>query len=213
MLTKWYPSLIELDSKGPFQWAASRGLPEFPWGLVGAVDGPVKSLFEDYEGDNCIISGGIAGDADDDIVGILYIIAHRHVEYTMQLQRSYRICMGSELVEIAGVKGIIIESTEVEATQQFRDKLAEEGKVLGFCVSRDERGDGWALYRFNDDPRIDFSKHIVQPEGADAAVANATERPVEYIDGVVFAHPNGFISKTTNVSRERALQLVELAIA
>ena len=202
MLTAWYPSLIEIDSKGPFAWAAARGLDTFPFGLVGAIDGPVKALFESMGPDD--ILGRPLQDSSE--VWPLWLLAHiatNHVSYAQKLLSSFRLIEEiAEPVEVEGVAGVLFDSTEVAAMQQWRDRtLEKEGLELAFSISRDDRGGGWSLYRFNDDPGIDFSKHII------------TLKPKpEYVEGVSFSHPGGFISKTEDLSKEELLKLVRSAV-
>lgn len=49
---------------------------------------------------------------------------------------------------------------------------------VAITITRDDRGDGYSLFRRNDRPRVDFSR-------------------IEGLEGVVFAHKGGFVAKVT----------------
>lgn len=67
---------------------------------------------------------------------------------------------------------------EPKTMEMFRKHLEERDQcALAFCISFDDRGSGYSLYRFDDNPQIDFG----QLEGHPA---------------VNFAHKAGFIAKT-----------------
>jgi hypothetical protein len=87
------------------------------------------------------------------------------------------------------------------AMSAYRDDLYQEsrGKVkLAVSITPDDRSEskrpsGWALFRFNDDPRIDFSKIGDRPE-------------------ILFAHAGGFVAKTYDrLELPRLIELIEAA--
>ena len=63
------------------------------------------------------------------------------------------------------------------AMSAFRQDLQREGYNIAASVTPDDRGSGYTLYRYADDPRIDFAKLAGRPE-------------------ITFAHAGGFIAKT-----------------
>lgn len=86
---------------------------------------------------------------------------------------------------------MVIETKDNTGIQKFRDARHPEVAV---CVSYDDRGEGWCLYRFNDDPRVDF-----------AQIANDSR--------VSFAHKGGFIAKTcTRLPLEEVYDLIKVAV-
>jgi hypothetical protein len=96
-----------------------------------------------------------------------------------------------KVVDVKGVKALVFETTDTTGSQDLRDRDHTDAAV---SLSWDERGNGWSLYRFNDDPRIDFS--VLEGDSA-----------------ISFAHKGGFIAKTiTRLSLEEALALVARAV-
>jgi len=75
-----------------------------------------------------------------------------------------------------GVMLVAIDRTD-EPTFALEKFILASGKNPSVIVFQDDRGVGHALYRRNDDPRIDFSKIKDDPK-------------------IIFAHVNGFIAKT-----------------
>jgi len=96
----------------------------------------------------------------------------------------------AEIYNLDGLQVLFVDSTNVAGVQKFRDERCPE---VAACVSRDDRGEGWALYRFNDHPSLDFAK-------------------LTGCDDVVFAHLGGFLAKTKKMEIGAALALVLLAL-
>ena len=94
-------------------------------------------------------------------------------------------------VYVNGVSVIIFDTTGPAGIESW---LRSRGVECHCVVSNDDRGDGLALFRRNDDPRIDFSQ-------------------CESMENVVFAHKNGFIAKLSNQDWEPVIRqsLVEPA--
>jgi hypothetical protein len=59
----------------------------------------------------------------------------------------------------------------------FREANPVNGRLAAVSITPDDRGSGWTLYRFNDDPRVDFSR-------------------LEGHHEISFAHRGGFVAKT-----------------
>ena len=66
-------------------------------------------------------------------------------------------------------------------------------KVIGATVYPDRRGSGYGISRYEDDPRLDFSRLEGQPD-------------------VHFAHKTGFVCKTTATAPDRLRELIRLAV-
>ena len=58
-------------------------------------------------------------------------------------------------LDISGVRTMIVQSDDTMGVQKFRDLHHPDA---GICISWDDRGKGWTLYRFNDHPKVDFSR-------------------------------------------------------
>jgi hypothetical protein len=77
-----------------------------------------------------------------------------------------------------------------QVVEAWRAHVSPDAAV---SISPDERGPGYSLYRFGDNPRVDFTL-------------------IAGLPGVKFTHVNGFIAKTETRDIEAALTLVSLAI-
>lgn len=179
--TKWFSAMEFIDSKGPFAYAKAQGLSEFPFGLVGALEAPLKELIE--EGAQCV---------DDELAPhlrkLLLAIGNSHIKFvTTKANQMAYLEKEAVIIHIGDLVGVKYDSTESGALQQFRDELLKtKGVKLSFSVVHDDRGPGSCLYRFNDDPRLDFSR-------------------LEGREGIVFAHKGGFIAKTDHRLSERGV--------
>jgi len=102
---------------------------------------------------------------------------------------------GAELIEIGGIKGLFI-NIEKEPSRGVNIYIKEEygENTIGFSISKDDRGPGWCLYRFNDHPKINFA-HLKGEKGK-----------------IIFAHPGGFIAKTHPMRKKAITELVRKAI-
>lgn len=101
--------------------------------------------------------------------------------------------LSAQIVSVKGVEGIasVIESDPCIGLSVFRTRHAPDA---AFSICPDDRGPGNVLYRFDDDPRIDFSVLDNDPR-------------------ISFAHRGGFIAKTgKRESIEELLDLVERGI-
>lgn len=94
-------------------------------------------------------------------------------------------------VSVGGLRGVMFPGEE---TTGFHDWLKERGIDPAFSVNYDNRGEGFTLYRFNDHPRIDFSR-------------------LEGHGEIIFAHKGGFIAKTSKrLGREECLELIKASL-
>lgn len=95
----------------------------------------------------------------------------------------------------AGVRILTVEEKYEPKTMEIHQQtLVEDGKgKVGIVISPDDRGPGWALYRVDDHPQVNFSK-------------------LEGMAGVVFAAKGGFIAKTDAMSVTEAQILAFKAI-
>ena len=66
-------------------------------------------------------------------------------------------------------------------------------KVVGAMVYPDRRGEGYGISRYEDDPRLDFTRVESEPD-------------------VRFAHASGFVCKTTATAPDRLKQLIQMAV-
>ena len=184
MLMPWYVSTKIMDSKGPFALATHLGCqPDAIFKNLSPIEGAVVTMFEevDYLLDN-----------KSTLMRLLQGLGNRFLEHAEELWSQLEwLTANAKMVDICGVPAMVIESTNTKATQQFRDTRCPG---VGICISWDDRGGGWSLYRFNDHPQVDFSRLEGRP-------------------AVVFAHKSGFIAKTAErLPLSDILTLCELAV-
>jgi len=183
--TQWFKVMEFIDDRGPYEWAKKEGLRGFPFGLLGPVEGAIKAMIESAtsEGD-----GALPADLRQFLAGV----GGNTIEYLDKQQAAItKLRDNADIVDVDGVKGIVYLSKDTTGLQMLRDSKASEGIEYAFSISLDDRGEGLALYRFNDDPRVNFAK--------------LTGRA-----NIIFAHPGGFIAKTgKGITTEMALQLVK----
>lgn len=95
------------------------------------------------------------------------------------------------IVKIGDVEVLVNHSDNVNGSEEFVAVMENE---IAATISYDNRGNGWALYRFSDNPHLDFSKLEGNPK-------------------ISFAHKGGFIAKTKErISEEEVLELIRLAV-
>jgi len=168
----WYPTQILLDVHGQTGLARTLGLgPSLPETLISPLDIALLGLWE---------SGG-AGRVDGTLVGAVARLVARLVDEA----RSF----GVELQQVRGatqvrtIHGLSVLFHDCVARDAVTDHLrreweAQQGQRIAASVSLDPREPhGWALYRIDDHPQVDF-------------------RPLRDDPRVHFAHPKGFVAKT-----------------
>ena len=96
------------------------------------------------------------------------------------------------------VRFITVGSTRVAWTDEPDCKvgwwLSQRGHKCDVFVKPDDRGDGMALYRYNDGSGVDFSL-------------------IEGHKLVTFAHKNGFVAKVSTTDQDSIEDLIRLAVA
>jgi hypothetical protein len=170
-----------MDSKGPMALAKHLGLasPAAIFGNMSPVEGALISLFEKNSELRPLTIGYAGGCDASDIPEPLWctmqelgrsMLANAN-ELWDQLEW---LSANAKMVDVGVVPIMVIESANTKGTQQFHDTRCPGVAV---CVSFDDRGAGWSMYRFNDDARVDFSRLADDP-------------------CMLFCHAGGFIGKT-----------------
>ena len=163
--TRWYGNTKVMDSKGPCALAALIGCdPKIVFANPSPVEGALLELFQGME---AIPYYAWLHTAMAEIGHAVLSNAKKLLERRKWLEENAR-------VRFAGVEILVVESTDTDGVSAFRDAEHPDAAI---CVSHDDRDGGWSLYRFDDDPRVDFS-----------LVAGDSR--------IKFAHTNGFIAKT-----------------
>ena len=179
----WYVFTTWLDSQGPKKAASKFGLSELPTALRSPLEHAVLSAFE---------SGDLGMDT---VVDLARMTIGRKVADAVQLRDQIEFFeQHASRAVVHGINCLIIPSDNTFGSEQYRKQQAEAGVVYAVCLSYDNRGNGWSLYRFDDHPSVDFSK--LGPEPC-----------------ISFAHASGFIAKTKErLPVSDLLDLVALAI-
>lgn len=184
-LKSWYRLTTILDSKGPMVAAKELGLAKLPIELLSPVEGALLGLF------------GKAETLSQMDCEAMQLIGQQLVENAKEDLATYsRI---REIVKVESVDGLkaFICSEEISqplAASMNRYRDLEHPDVALSITKSDRDGEGWALYRYDDHPSLDFA-HL--------SVA----------DGVIFSHPGGFIAKlSTEVTLEKAIAYVKESI-
>lgn len=185
----WYEAQVKIDSKGFPKTASELGLTQpIPPGLLSPLDMGLKTLW---------VENG-QGAVNEAVVTIATQLAGALVKEAQQFVDELKTAR--EKTEFVSVCDVPIMVHHFVAGNDVSNHLkaeweADSSKVVAASLSHDSREPfGWALYRFNDDERIDFSKI------ADEQV-------------VSFAHPAGFIAKTNErIEMNAAKALIEKAV-
>lgn len=175
----WWKVSSDIDTKGPFAVAKDLGCE--PSTVFSLQSGLITGLLQVFQ------------DNPNSLVPLLREIGKGLIEQIAQT--AFRLSLLDEKARVKnfdGVDAIIheIKDKPVLALQAWKDATAPEA---GLSICPDDRGPGWTLYRFNDNPSVDFSRLDGQ-------------------EGVSFAHKGGFIAKTEAMSLEEAIDLARGAI-
>lgn len=159
----WWNTLSNLDTQGPFSVAKNFNCDP---NILLSMQSPIQHvILKQFEND-VYITLPLLKELGSYILTQINIITER----LKVLHEQARI------FNIEGVNVIQhrIEESPTRAMDLFKKEFYPNA---GISVTPDDRGDGLTLYRFGDDPRIDFSK-------------------LEGREEITFAHKTGFIAKT-----------------
>lgn len=185
-LAEWVGRVAVLDTQGPFAFSKRIGIsPDAFFKCSTRIQGVLLSLVEKNKGeDPMALSTAFC----------LQEMGFILMDEAKAFQASYDRLLSAPRVEVGGLHVLVNESEDTMASNKVREDLLKEGVEVAASVSWDDRGPGWALYRFADHPAIDLSR-------------------LEGREEIEFAHKGGFIAKTKErCSLEDALNLVRAAI-
>jgi len=180
---KWVENVAVLDSKGPVVFAEKMDISvDALFGLQSPIATAVMKIFEEEE----------SLETDSALSVVLASIGKGLLgafnEYSQQMTEARALV---EVVTVDGVSGIYVPGTfNAMVTRALKDEAEDD---IAFLISFDDRGSGLVLYRYDDDPRLDFS-YLCEH------------------DDVLFAHNGGFIAKTKSKGLDNALGLVQLSL-
>jgi len=178
----WYRFTVGLDSLGPFVVAKELGLEELPPELNSPFELTILDAAEN------------SSEFDEVVKLMAFQTIGGRVEDALKMRdRLTWLQQNAELLVINGVNILLIGADDTFGVNEYRSRLLAEGVEIAASVSHDDRGTGFALYRFADHPRVDFSR-------------------IEGDTGVLFAHKGGFIAKTHGRNLDDARRLLAASI-
>ena len=185
----WYRATVILDSRGPFELAKRIGIEKTPIELLSPIE---KSLFEymEYWKDEHPVPLHILQTAR--------LVVNMRMEAAIKLRKRHQEL--EETAKFISIKNLDKPEGGFSAIwfegDDFGIQAFREMNNLNFVVSvfKAERSPGWGLFRFDDDPRINFAQ------------LDGDER-------VSFAHKGGFYAETHELlDREQIIELLSKAM-
>lgn len=176
----WFATWRMVDSKGPFAWAKANGI---DWSVASTLLNPDTDLVSEWWEES---SGNTP--VDEALVRRLKLQGEKIITAA---ERFKTFCLTADSAEsektVREVQVFDLTWASADDAIEFGDAYAKlRGKAGGIIVSRDNRGPGLALFRREDDPRVDFTLVAGDP-------------------AVIFAHNGGFIAKTAEGADWRRL--------
>ncbi len=189
----WLETAEWLDSRGPNKTAAHLGVPRRAISqLHSPIDVTMLTRFSRVRelgpGEPLYEAMRFVG---EDLLEYLRVAHDRHAFVAQHAER-WSIAKGDDVIE-----AVFLPRTDPPADEP---RLAIAGYVrregleaaTAAIVYPDRRGDGFGISRYEDHPRLDFGRVAGEPD-------------------VGFAHPSGFMCKTSATGPERLRELVRLA--
>ena len=171
----WWSLKDRLDRFGPNNVGKELGIEDF-----GLIHSPLELWLIDLFAESPLL-----------VQQLMAMFGRSMLETANRLRERIRFWASSDIRRIKGHLVLIGETDESEGSQEFRDQMDTPAVA---CISFDSRGEGWRLYRFNDNPIVDFRRIQDDPR-------------------IKFAHKGGFIAKTSErIPLEEVLELMESAI-
>lgn len=185
--TNWFATSRMMDSKGPFAVANELGLPT-TW--TQELWSPLEEALTD------MIEKKSSIKRNSDLWNMLGLLGEQLEDNATTWYKALTdLGETTQVMDIKGVQVLYITQVMNGVEENAMAKLQRERwPEAGAMVSFDNRGDGLTFYRFNDHPKVDFSR--LQDAGE-----------------MLFTHPGGFIAKTKErLPGAEMLRLLEAAI-
>lgn len=175
-----------LDHQGPMVYAAKYGID--PKKGFCQLLGPIESaVIRAFEGNGAITDKSGLGLNALRSIGMMVWEAAADMLSQLDVVRRKAEIENDVMIVLDGDQNF-----DPDATRQIRDEIVAKGTAINVLVTKDNRGMGLTLYRFDDYPGINFSKIEKEPE-------------------VHFAHRGGFIAKTRSADLGKAMELIQKA--
>ena len=127
----------------------------------------------------------------DDLLEYLRV-ARERLDFTAQRVQRWAIPAGADVIEALYLPRTDAPADEPSSMLGSYIRATKLERVIAAIVYPDRRGDGFGIGRYEDHPRLDFSRVEGEPD-------------------VHFAHKSGFMCKTTASDPARLQQLIALA--
>lgn len=198
-LQPWWEITKVLDAKGPFVAAKALGLDKLPEELSSPVEGTLTRWFASEDRFDCWGYGDTPGGEAKHwhpLLEALWSLGQQlladvkaYADMYARIRELVRVVEVDDLDCFIGTE--VLSPTLAAALNRFRD--LEHPQVAVSIMKSDRDGESWVLYRYDDHPRVDFSRLSG--------------------DQVVFAHKSGFVAKLApDVGEAEALEFVQAAL-
>jgi hypothetical protein len=190
----WLRPAEWLDTLGPNETARLMGIPRT---ALGELNSPLDTtLLNRFASHSEIHSGNpiyqVMCMVGEDIVDYLVTLRER-LDYLKTHSQYWTIEAEDEPIQ-----ALFLEKSDVISDNPSFGIYAfiageKKEKEIQALVYPDRRGEGYGLTRYNDSPRLNFSR-------------------IESLDEVRFAHKRGFVAKVSTTEPARLKELLEMAI-
>jgi hypothetical protein len=193
----WLEPAEWFDSRGPNRTAEWLGVPRRAVSQMGSpIDATLLRRFaaqpEHRPGETLYEYMRFVG---QDLLDFLREV-RESIDLVARTSQRWSVTAGSEVIETVFLpRGSDGDALPDEPSGSVARYIRAKGleKVIGATVYPDRRGKGYGISRYEDDPRLDFSRLEGQPD-------------------VHFAHKTGFVCKTTATAPDRLRELIRLAV-
>lgn len=193
----WLEPAEWFDSRGPNRTAEWLGVPRRAVSQMGSpIDATLLRRFaaqpEHRPGETLYEYMRFVG---QDLLDFLREV-RESIDLVARTSQRWSVTAGGEIIETVFLpRGSDGDALPDEPSGSVARYIRAKGleKVIGATVYPDRRGSGYGISRYEDDPRLDFSRLEGQPD-------------------VHFAHKTGFVCKTTATAPDRLRELIRLAV-
>ncbi len=190
---EWLEPAEWFDSRGPKKTAEWLGVPRQ---AISQLNSPIDITLLRRFGQSTELAAGnpiydCMGFVGEDLLEYL-AAARQSIDFVAERAGRWSIAQGNELVEV-----VFLPRTDPpidEPSRAVGNYIRAEGleSIMAAIVYPDRRGSGYGIARFEDHPKLDFSRVEDQPD-------------------VDFAHKSGFMCKTSATDEARLRELVVAA--
>lgn len=192
-LCDWLPTAEWFDSRGPKKTAEWLGVPRRAISqLHSPIDGTLLRRFAAASriepSDPVYAFMRMVG---EDLLDYLRV-ARERIDFVDRHVERWSIPSGDDRIEALYLPRTAQSADDPSATLTSYIRTRKLDGSIAAIVYPDRRGDGFGIGRYEDHPRLDFSRVEGEPD-------------------VHFAHKSGFMCKTSATDRARLEQLISLA--